>query len=275
MGKSKVFNFVDDHPLFSDQYVDVVIPFYGQYEKVASLVTSLIHHTMTPHFRICLVDDASPNQDFIQYGFGQIPNLLEVRNDEQIGFGACIQKGIEALDKVRRKNQPIFKWVVIMHSDCLIKEPRWLLNLGQSMMKLKDQGIKMVAPLTNNPTVDNFKMKSSASLIPDEETDFADIVLDEEDEYLPLYCAMCHRELFNRIGHIKHYPFAGYENAEFAKRMRAYGFSQAISVKSFIYHEGDCTMKYMRRKRPDTTEQITKGNKILYLKDIQKYAQPT
>ena len=110
----------------------------------------------------------------------------------------------------------------------------------------------------------------SASLIPDEGEELNDIVL-EGDEYLPLVCAMCHRELFNRIGYIKPYPYAGFDNMEFAKRMRYYGFKQAVSVRSFVHHDGDSTMRFMRRKRPDTIYQMTKGNKILYLKDTEKY----
>jgi GT2 family glycosyltransferase len=267
--RGKVFQFKDEHPLFSDQFVDIIIPFHGQYEKVTKLVSSLIYYTKIPHFRICIVDDASPNKDYIGYGFEQIPNLLEIRNDQQLGFGASIQRGVESLEKIKRSNQPIFSWIVIMHSDCEVVEPNWLLYLGQSIMKLKNSGIKMVSPLTNNPTIETMKMKASKSLVPENGEQLNDIILTEDDDYLPLYCAMCHRELFRRIGFIKHYPYAGYENKEFAKRMHKYGFYQAVSVRSFIKHKGDCTLQYMRRKRPETRYQISEGNRILYLQDIE------
>jgi len=254
-------DFIKQGKLFSDQYVDIIIPFHGQYEKVASLVSSLIYLTRSNHFRICLVDDCSPNSNFVFDGFEDVPNLKSVQTEEQLGFGGALEYGMKAME-----NEPnVFPWVVFLHSDCLIEDANWLLAMGQTMQKLKAEGVKMVGSRTNNPTVEDVELKNKLYAERHAEPT-EDVVL--EEGYLPLYCALCHRHLFHYIkGFIKHYPYAGYENRELADRMRSYGYKQAVCGSSWVHHEGDATLQYLRRTNPHA-KKIMEGNKNLYMRDI-------
>jgi len=254
---SKVFNEKIEVKPFANQFVDVIIPFYGNYEGLARLVYSLIYKTNLVNFRVCLVDDCSPNVTFHETGFEAFPNIKVVRNSSRQGFGASLEIGMNTLARERR----VFPWVVFMHSDVVIKEKNWLLYLGQSMLNLKNKGVKMVSATTNNPTANNPYLMSDKPQVRE------DVIL--EDGYLPLYCALCHRDLFSHIhGSVKHYPYMGFEDRELADRMRHYGYKQAICGKSWVQHEGAATLKYVRVKEPEVIK-IIEENKNLWKEDVK------
>jgi GT2 family glycosyltransferase len=123
---------------------------------------------------------------------------------------------------------------MIMQSDVFAEDNKWLYNMGETLNSLKDYGIKMVAPLTNNPMVDDDRLYGKKG---EKKEDY---VLKEG--FLPMYCVMSHRELFKRVGFLKEYPYAGVEAEEYAYRMRAMGYKQAICGSSWVNHVGGATL---------------------------------
>lgn len=235
--------------------IDIIIPFHGQYDKVWDLVKSILHATKTP-YKIYLVDDASPNKSFINK-MKDVPNTSIIRSETHLGFGGALQLGFKA------SGSP---WVCFLNSDCLIKQSNWLAEMGKSLLDLKDKKVRMVSARTNNPGFDA-DPRLKLEFFQDETTE-NDIILDG-DNYLPLYCVMCHRDLFQHIGgFVKNYPVGWYEDQELAKRMRHYGYKQAICTKSWVYHEGEATLKEMWRNQ--RYREMSQNNYALYQKDVQK-----
>jgi hypothetical protein len=103
---------------------------------------------------------------------------------------------------------------------------------------MKSQGVKMVSPLTNNP-VDNIESLISVDRNPNKD----DLILENED-FLPMYCFLCHRNLFDHVRIVEH-PYASIEAKDFANKMKSKGFSQAVCGKSWVHHEGRATLKLM------------------------------
>jgi GT2 family glycosyltransferase len=214
------------------------------------------------------VDDHSPNKFFVEefladsplvkdtgsMGFQHKPQLVLHRTPEQLGFAGALQYGFE------RSEEP---WVVFMHSDCVIEDKNWLIEMGQSLLNLKEQNVRMVSAKTNNPGEDAYKeLKSSKGEYG------KDIVL--TDGCLPLYCAMSHRELFNRIGgFVKPYPFGWYEDEELAHRMRKHGFKQAVCGRSWVRHEGGVTIDQLWKDRPETRKIMAEDNRERCIVDIK------
>lgn len=231
---------------FSRSAVNIIIPYHGHLEHVATLVESILRMTHSNPYQICLVDDASPNEkqarafadDFVSLvpGMrGAIPQIVWTRNEEQLGFAGSLKKGVEHTAKQR----VVAPWLLFLHSDCKVTDPNWMIEMGRSLLASKGEGVKLVSARTNNPG-DGLHpaLKGERG---DESRKGEDVVLKEG--FLPLYCAMCHRELFNHIGgFIKEYPYALYEDEELAFRMKHYNYKQAISVKSWIEHEGGVTV---------------------------------
>lgn len=213
--------------LFVGSKVDIVIPFHGQYDKVTRLLESILYVTKSNPYKICLVDDASPNNKFIE-ALKRHPSILATRNETHLGFGASLKKGFELSDS---------PWVCFLHSDCVIQDKNWLVEMGKSLLRLKDKKVRLISARSNNPGehVDQRLLASK------DEREGHDYIL--EEGFVPLYCALCHRDLFKHIGgFIKPYPYGSYEDEELAYRMRHFGYKQGICVKSWVYHEGSATI---------------------------------
>jgi GT2 family glycosyltransferase len=127
-----------------------------------------------------------------------------------------------------------------MHSDVEAQQNQWLINMMTSMNNLKSTGVKMVSAQSDNPVNGDPRLKASKIDTND------DITL--SDDYLPFYATLFHRQLIKAVGALKEYPYAGYEDEEFAFRLRKKGFKQAICGKSWVHHEGSATIKTVSPK---------------------------
>jgi GT2 family glycosyltransferase len=138
-----------------------------------------------------------------------------------------------------------------MHSDCIVEDPQWMIEMGRSLLLPKDKNIKMVGPRSDKKNID----KERAN----------DVIL--KDDFLPLFCAMCHRELFSHIGgFIKNYM--KFESEELAYRMNYYGYKQAICGNSYIRHIGGCTYEPLIKENPELQQQID-GNREKVIADLR------
>ena len=246
--------------VFSKAEVDIIIPFHGLYEKVYQVVESVLLVTRSNPYRIILVDDGSPNEHFIgsfkrrKFTTHRSTKLIMMRNSEQKGFGAAARTGYEA------STAP---WVVFLNSDCVIEDSNWLIEMGRSLINLREENVRMVSARTDNPGL------TSLDLLKGDRTHKIQDVILKEGEYLPLYCFMCHRELFPRIkGFIKEYPYGWYEDEELAYRMNRFGFKQAISGQSWVHHEGAATIKSVWKRTPIVKE-IMQANRDRCLADLK------
>lgn len=250
---------------FSRSQVDILIPFHAQYEKVSELVRSIVISVKSNPYRVTLIDDCSENINFgqeIQRQFVRItpegfkPQVQYVRSEKRLGFGGALKLGFESTE---------LPWTLFMHSDCLVEDPNFMLHMGQSLLNWKRQGVpvKMVSARSNNPG-DCELAKASAS-----EKEGNDIIL--EKGTLPLFCAMCHRDLFKYIGgFIKSYPYAWYEDEELSFRMRKKGLLQGISSKAWIKHHGGSTIKYVWENDKES-KKVMDSNYNLCVSDMKSF----
>lgn len=235
---------------FQAQLVDIIIPFHGQYIKVQNLLKSLMHFTKSNRYMITLVDDNSPNTDF--YEKLKSTNIVNIiRHKEQKGFGAAVNTGI--------KNSK-FNWIVVLHSDCEIQSINWLVSMGTSLLANKDKNVRLVSSRTNNPGIDLQGLTSSK---------FDEIKDKIVDESLPLYCAMFHRGLIDRIGFLKEYPYFGYEDEELFWRMKRKGFKQMICGSSWVYHHSRSTIDELLLRMPELNS-IQEENRMKCINDLKK-----
>jgi GT2 family glycosyltransferase len=240
-------------PPFSRSPVDIIVPFHGQYEKVVKLIESVYRVRSNP-YQLTLVDDGSPYEGFLEQ-IASLPQLKCIRLDKQVGFGAALKAGFEAT------KQP---WVMFLHSDCEAEDPLWMIRLGQTLLELKDKGVKMVSARTNNPMCEDSRFVGQKNMITDH------VVLGP-GESMPLFCAMCHRDLFNHIdGFIKPYPFGMYEDQELSYRMASFGYKQAISGTSWVMHHGNATISEVARTRPQAALEMEQ-NYFRCINDMKKY----
>lgn len=243
-------------PSVFNSSVDIIIPFHGQYERVSLLIESIFRFTRSNYYRICIVDDASPNAEFIETIKAnatknaqkrRAENVIQtIRLDEQRGFAGAMKAGFDATTN---------PYVCFINSDCQIEDVNWLRSMGECLLSLKEMDVRMVSPTTNN-VVGNHSFQ-----IGDKSLRVGGPYILKDPEFLSMYCFLCHRELFNRCrGFIKEYPYGFYEDKEFAARMRHYGFKQAVCRESWIRHEGQVTVKSLWRQKPELRDVMEKEN---------------
>jgi GT2 family glycosyltransferase len=215
--------------------VEIVIPFHGQTAHVANLLESIFRTVRDTRYLITLIDDFSPNKEFLPSVLkANIPGVRGIRNFQHSGFGYSIN---QALNNPFSKDIP---WIVVMHSDVLAVKPAWLLNLVKALHSLKDQNVKMVTSLTDNPTNNLSRLKCEKS------EKLEDFILNE-DEFIPMYSCIAHRELYLRLNGMMECPFAGSEAREFARRMRKNGYFQAACGNSWVHHEGGVSLSPFKK----------------------------
>lgn len=218
--------------------VEIIIPFHNHQASVMNLIDSIFRTVITNRYLITLVDDGSNFKDFreaLVKGKMLQNGVRYLKLDKQKGFSAAINY---ALANPPPQNIP---YVCIMQSDTKAEHLNWLENLGEALLNLKDKKVKMVAPMTNNSLV---FQKVFQREINDPQND--DTVIN--DAFIPMYCFMCHRELFKHIGLLREFPYAGTECEEFAIRMTSRGFFQGLCGSSWIHHEGRLTLKEYDKK---------------------------
>jgi glycosyltransferase involved in cell wall biosynthesis len=214
---------VTAHPFYM-QPVEIIIPFHNRQEMITNLINDIYVTVSKNPYIITLVDDASRNTEFAKaIADKKMTNVRVIIHQKHRGFGAAVNN---ALLNPYSSN---IKWVCVLHSDVRLKDPNWLYNLGVSMHEMKASGVKMVAPLTDNPGIGHPDLKAAKA------TDQSDKLL--ENDFLPLYCALAHRQLFNVVGLLPEYPYAGNEAEEYALAMKEKGFKQAICMSSWVHHE--------------------------------------
>lgn len=249
--------------------VDIIIPYHGQYEKLAVLLDSIFRLTRSNYYKICIVDDASPNESYIRtIEKNATKNALRrksenivktIRLPEQVGFAGAIKAGFEATEN---------PYVCFVNSDCKIEDVNWLRSMGECLLSMKPQGVRMVSPMTNNSVGGHPAQTGEKS------ARSKDHVILEGEDYLTLYCFLCHRELFNRCGgFIKEYPYGYYEDQEFAARMQKYGFKQAVCRDSWVYHEGQATIKQLWRSNPNALNIMEEDNRNRCIADMKSLKQ--
>ena len=232
---------------FSRCKVDIVIPFHGQYDKVSRLIYSIILSAKSNPYQITLVDDGSPNKKFSglfkdfdnKRPYGTEPILKFVKNENRLGFAQSLLVGYNAT------KQP---WIMFMHSDCIVEDPQWMIEMGRSLLSLKDKKVRMVSPRCQKAV-----SGVTSKIVGKKGEKTGDYIL--QDGFLPLFCVMCHRDLFQHVGgFIKNYPT--YEDEEFAYRMNHFGYKQAICGGSFVHHEGGGTYGPLVKTNPEVLQEM-------------------
>jgi GT2 family glycosyltransferase len=132
----------------------------------------------------------------------------------------------------------------------------------ESLLKLRNQQVGMIAARTEQPGdgMDS-RLRAKRGEVG------ADVVL--TDGFLPFYCVVAWRSMFQKTGFIHSYYPAGYEDEEFAYRMRANNYRQAICGKAWVKHTEGATIRALCAEKPEMVQRIEQ-NRDFCLVDIRK-----
>jgi GT2 family glycosyltransferase len=183
------------------------------------------------------------------------PNIITtLRTDEQKGYGGACKAGFDLGES---------PYVCFLNSDCKIEDANWLRSMGETLLDLKLQGVRMVSPVMNNPVHGDPAQKG-------DKLTKEDPVIIANDSFLSLPCFLCHRELFKHVGgFLKEYQYGGYEDEEFAARLKKHGFKQAVCRRSYVYHKGESTIRTLWKTNPSTRKIMEEDNRQRCIEDMK------
>lgn len=231
--------------------VDIIVPFHGHYDRLSNLINSLYNTTGNP-FRIILVDDGSPNPEFISKDVHDIirkkniGNIITIQHRKQLGFGAAVKSGFEASRKPHESNPENieFPYVCVIQSDCLIVQPNWLQILHAAYLKYRQYGVKMISARLSKSSCGDPRIVGRGDDVILNPGNLQDIV--EQEMYLPLTTVLFHKKLFDQLGPFVSNTYGMYEDIEYACRMASKGYKQMICGNSFVQHEDSVTFRSLQ-----------------------------
>ena len=233
--------------------LELVIPYHGEYLYVRNLVESILIATKQCPYRIFLVDDASKNKNFLNE-MKQLSNIVEgIRLPGRRGFGGALNAAIQATK---------LPFLVFLHSDMKMVDSKWLIELYKSYCRLKkSNNVQMVCATSNNPPY----MCESLYRNPKDKKEDA-----VATEPLPIFAALCSRDLFQQVGGFREYKFGYYEDEEFYWRLKRWGYNEGISGASYIEHYGGKTVQSLLQSNPEAKVIMTETNRQQCLQDVRK-----
>lgn len=239
---------------FSRSKVDIIIPVHNY--SIINLVYSIINSVRSNPYKITIIDDFSNNKINYFDNFdkerptGVEPMIQTIRSETQKGFAASLNIGIQ-----NTKNP----WILCMHSDCIIENKNFMIELGKSLMENKDNNIRLFSSMTNNLDPKYNELIGEKSKIYNDKI---------SEKPIPLFCFMFHRELLNKIGMFKEYPYVGFENEELFYRMKFHGYKMGICGRSWIHHENHGTTKLLIKNKTIKEEMLK--NRERCVNDLKK-----
>jgi GT2 family glycosyltransferase len=208
--------------------IDIIIPFHDAFNDLIKCFNS-VTTVNSNRFLITLVDDASSDPKFKDQ-FDKINGVQVIQHEKQLGFGAAVNTGL------KNTQQP---YVLILHSDTIL-QANSVINLGNSLLNLSKENVMMVTAKADNPLVGDERCRGTRPITKDDEITTEDVIV---DGFIPFYCCLSYRKLFQKIGLLEEYPYGYYEDEEFANRMNKAKFKQAICGNSWVTHKGGQSFK--------------------------------
>lgn len=213
----------------------IIVPIYNAPKETEDCIRSVLRHT-DASIQLILIDDASPDpavQEVLSR-YSDLPNVVIVRNDVNLGFVKTVNRGIVLAGNAD---------VIFLNSDTKVT-PLWLRNLQLAVYS--DERIATATPLSNNAGAFSAPEIGKENPLPAALglDDFARLVTRTSERLYPRvptgngFCMYVRRACIEEIGLLDSEAFPrGYgEENDFCMRAGRKGWSHVIDDATVIYH---------------------------------------
>ncbi len=224
---------VPDFVAFETIQTSIIIPVYNHFPETLACLESIARHTTVPTFEVIVVDDASTDET--RSLLEGRPNLIYLRNEENLGFIGSCNRGAAAARG---------DFLVFLNNDTVVTEG-WLAALARTFRDFPDTGLagaKLIYP-------DGRLQEAGGVIWRDasgwnygrfDDPDHPRYNFAREADYCSGACVMVPRALFHRLGGFDtRYTPAYYEDTDLAFKIRHAGHKVIYQpLASIIHHEG-------------------------------------
>lgn len=226
---------------------DVIIPVWNQLAYTKDCIESIIKNTDSS-YRIIIVDNASDDETK-QYLEGlnktQNPQIMLLRNEENLGFVKAVNRGIDASNA---------HYLCILNNDTLVAK-NWL----RIMIDIanRDKWIGVVNPSSNNlgqrPS-DGEPIELYAEKLKKDILEFAEL------GSAIGFCMLIKREVIDRIGKFDEiYGMGNFEDTDFSRKAIKAGYKCVRACGAYVYHRESASFSKVK-----TFNEDFKRNKEIY-----------
>ncbi|MFT9266256.1 glycosyltransferase family 2 protein [Oenococcus sp.] len=224
--------------------IDVVVPIFAGFQQTKRCLRSIMTVVNQSAFRLILVDDRTPDAKIrlLLLEFEGASNVQIIHNASNLGFSKSINIGFH-----QSKND-----VIILNSDTVVND-HWIDYLREAAYSKSKIGT--ATALTNKGTIVSVPKFNQDSELPCHITPqrFSDLLLritahKAPAAWLPTcigHCVYIKRQAISAVGGFDERIFAsGYgEEVDFSQRIKKFGWQNAASLKTFVYHSGSASFK--------------------------------
>lgn len=214
----------------------VVIPVFNQLHFTKDCIESLLTDPRRPVYEIIIVDNASTDgtaQWLVEAAAmitaaGRGDELVVITNAENRGVAPAWNQGCQ------RATAP---WLAVLNNDILLTEG-WIENLAWAC---GHHGLALVSPFTGNGPLD-YDLTAKAR-------QFTAVNRRGLWGTYDFSCVVMPTETFRRMGPFdEKFLVGGYEDTDYAYRLRAAGLRYGVSGAAYIHHFGSQTLGEFKKR---------------------------
>ena len=236
--------------------VSIILLTYNNLTFTQACLDSLKTHTQYPNWELILVDNASTDgsRPFLEDYAAADPHVKLVCNDENLGFAAGNNRGLEIADG---------EHLVILNNDTYVT-PGWMLDLVRHLRQ--DAALGLVGPVTNN--IGN-EAKIDIQYANMEEMQRAARIYTAsharqalEAQVVAFFCVALPRAVYEAVGGLdERFGLGFFEDDDYCQRVRQAGFKVAIAEDVFVHHHLSATFDQLDAQR---RQALFERNKAIY-----------
>ncbi len=230
--------------------LSIIIPFHKKLDLCSKLIESIYEKASYIDFELVVVQDDKDSLACNQF-FAKIPRAKYFFTGSNTGFGNAVNLGLQKATN---------DLICIMHNDTCVTESKMFINLYEDLLIMQKEKVVTISASTNNfmsKDFVNFALKESTSEPP--------VLLERPS---PFICTMAYRPILLQAGGFPAYPFCWFECDLMGFKIKKLGYKQAISKRSFVHHEGGCTVLDLL-KYNSSAKQTLNENFKLFKRDLE------
>jgi len=229
-------------------YCDIIIPVWNERGMTKRCFDRIRRNTEYP-YRLIIIDNGSGNETktFLEEEKdGSVVPFDLIRNNDNVGFVRAVNQGFK---------ESAAPFICILNNDTLVCKG-WL--RGMVNLFLSDGNVGIVNPSSNMLGLDSKEEQIDA---------LAESLKGNNGRYVGMdtargFCMLIKREVLVRTGYFDESFGMGYfEEADFCKRARKFGYGSFMARSSYVYHVNRASFKRVR-----DADSLFERNKIKYFR---------
>ena len=234
--------------------VSLIVLTYNNLSLTKECLHSIERNTEYVNYEVIIVDNLSTDdtRDYLQKNYMDKPNYTVILNDDNVGFAAGNNIGLEVATG---------DILIVLNNDTYVS-PFWLGGLVKAFKRNPELGL--VGPVTNNIGNES-KINISYSNWSEMHVKSLQYISNHSNEIytmdcLAFFCAAIRREVYNELGGISlDYGLGFFEDDDYCKRVKENGWSMAAIEDSFVHHHLSASFNQLKNNKKELLMQKNKA----------------